>query len=123
MQTITPILQVGIALGLFNVWLLRFSRSTPYRGGAPATMPEEFLAYGLPRWSTYLVGLLKLGAGLALIIGLWHPHWVLPAALLIVGLMLGALFMHFKIRDPLKKNLPALVMLILSVSLCLITAA
>ena len=123
MQTITPILQVGIALGLFNVWLLRFSRSTPYRGGAAATMPEEFFAYGLPRWSTYLVGLLKLGAGLALIIGLWHPHWVLPAALLIVGLMLGALFMHFKIRDPLKKNLPALVMLILSVSLCLITAA
>lgn len=123
MQTITLILQVVIALGLFNVWLLRFSRSTPYRGGAAGTMPEEFLAYGLPRWSTYLVGLLKLGAGLALIIGLWHPHWVRPAALLIVGLMVGAIFMHFKIRDPLKKNLPALVMLILSVSLSWITAA
>jgi uncharacterized membrane protein YphA (DoxX/SURF4 family) len=123
MQTITLILQVVIALGLFNVWLLRFSRSTPYRGGAAETMPEEFLAYGLPRWSTYLVGLLKLGAGLALIIGLWHPRWVLPAALLIASLMVGAIFMHFKIRDPLKKNLPALVMLILSVSLSLITAA
>ena len=122
MQTITLILQVVIALGLFNVWLLRFSRSTPYRGGAAGTMPEEFLAYGLPRWSTYLVGLLKLGAGLALIIGLWHPHWVRPAALLIVGLMVGAIFMHFKIRDPLKKNLPALVMLILSVSLSWLTA-
>jgi hypothetical protein len=48
---------------------------------------------------------------------------VLPAALLIVGLMVGAIFMHFRIRDPLKKNLPALVMLILSVSLSLITAA
>jgi len=123
MQTITSILQVVIALGLFNVWLLRFSQSTPYRGSAAGTMPEEFLAYGLPRWSTYLVGLLKIGAGLALIIGLWHPHWVLPAALLIVGLMVGAIFMHFRIRDPLKKNLPALVMLILSVSLSLITAA
>ncbi len=123
MQTITLILQVVIALGLFNVWLLRFSRSTPYRGGAAGTMPEEFLAYGLPRWSTYLVGILKLGAGLALIIGLWHPHWVRPAALLIVGLMVGAIFMHFKIRDPLKKNLPALVMLILSGSLSWITAA
>lgn len=123
MQTITLVLQVVIALGLFNVWLLRFSRSTPYRGGAAGTMPEEFLAYGLPRWSTYLVGILKLGAGLALIIGLWHPHWVRPAALLIVGLMVGAIFMHFKIRDPLKKNLPALVMLILSGSLSWITAA
>ena len=123
MQTITSILQVVIALGLFNVWLLRFSQSTPYRGGAAGTMPEEFLAYGLPRWSTYLVGLLKIGAGLALIIGLWHPHWVLPAALLIVGLMVGAIFMHFRIRDPLKKNLPALVMLILSGSLSWITAA
>jgi uncharacterized membrane protein YphA (DoxX/SURF4 family) len=123
MQTITLILQVVIALGLFNVWLLRFSRSTPYRGGAAGTMPEEFLAYGLPRWSTYLVGLLKLGAGLALIIGLWYPHWVRPAALLIASLMVGAIFMHFKIRDPLKKNLPALVMLILSGSLSWITAA
>ena len=123
MQTITLILQVVIALGLFNVWLLRFSRSTPYRGGAAETMPEEFLAYGLPRWSTYLVGLLKLGAGLALIIGLWYPHWVRPAALLIAGLMVVAIFMHFKIRDPLKKNLPALVMLILSGSLSWITAA
>ena len=123
MQTITLILQVVIALGLFNVWLLRFSRSTPYRGGAAETMPEEFLAYGLPRWSTYLVGLLKLGAGLALIIGLWYPHWVRPAALLIASLMVGAIFMHFKIRDPLKKKLPALVMLILSVSLSWIAAA
>ena len=96
MQTITLILQVVIALGLFNVWLLRFSRSTPYRGGAAGTMPEEFLAYGLPRWSTYLVGLLKLGAGLALIIGLWHPHWVRPAALLIAGLMVGAIFYAFQ---------------------------
>jgi ABC-type uncharacterized transport system permease subunit len=43
---------------------------------------------------------------------------VFPAALLISILMLGALTMHFKVRDPLKKSLPALIILILTASIC-----
>jgi uncharacterized membrane protein YphA (DoxX/SURF4 family) len=80
-------------------------------------MMDEFAAYGLPRWSVYLVGGIKIGAGLALLLGLWLPSLVLPAALVVVGLMLGALIMHLKIRDAFVKSLPALVMLILSATL------
>ena len=111
METVMVILQVAAALGLLNVWLLRFSQSTSYRGGDARTMVEEFAAYGLPAWFTYLIGSLKIGAALALIAGIWLPALVLPAAVLICILMLGALAMHTRIGDPLKKSLPALGML------------
>ena len=117
MRTIMVILQLTAALGLLNVWLLRFNRRTAYRGGAAASMPEEFAAYGLPAWFAYVVGTLKVGAALALIAGIWFPAVMLPAAALICVLMLGALAMHAKIGDPLRKSLPALGMLVLCLAI------
>lgn len=119
MRTVISILQITVALGLLNVWLLRFHRSTAYRGGDARSMREEFAFYGLPAWFTYFVGTLKVGAALCLIAGLWLHFLVFPAALLICLLMLGALAMHLKVRDPLKKSLPALVMLTLCIAICL----
>ncbi|MDQ6613135.1 MAG: DoxX family protein, partial [Gemmatimonadota bacterium] len=52
-----------------------------------------------------------VAAAFALIAGIWFPTLVLPAAALICILMIGALAMHAKIGDPLKKSLPALGML------------
>ncbi len=111
MEAVMIILQVAAALGLLNVWLLRFNQSTSYRGGDARKMVEEFAAYGLPMWFTYLIGSLKIGAALALIAGIWFPALILPAAALVCILMVGALAMHLKIGDPLKKSLPALGML------------
>ena len=118
MQTVIFILQIIVALGLLNVWLVRFGKSTAFRGGQARSMPEEFAAYGLPAWSTYVVGALKVGAAVSLILGLWLHRIVFPAALLICILMLGALAMHLKIRDPLKKSAPALFILTLSIVIC-----
>jgi ABC-type uncharacterized transport system permease subunit len=119
MSTIIPILQLIVAIGLLNVWLLRFNTRTGYRGGSAGTMKEEFAAYGLPAESVYVVGGLKVGVALAMIAGLWLPVVVVPAALLLAALMLGAIVMHFKIRDPLQKSLPALLMLVLAVTIAL----
>ena len=119
MNFVIPIFQIVVALGLLNVWLLRFQRSTPYRGGNARSMREEFAAYGLPEWSPYVIGTLKVGSAVCLITGLWLPYLVFPSALLVAVLMLGALAMHLKIRDPLKKSVPALVMLALSIAICL----
>lgn len=113
------IIQIIVALGLLNVWLVRLKRKTPYRGGTASSMLEEFAAYGLPSWSPYVIGTLKVGAALSLIAGLWLPVVVLPAATLIAILMVGALAMHWKVRDPMKKYLPAFVMLLLSFSICM----
>ncbi|MCY7378614.1 MAG: DoxX family protein [Gemmatimonadaceae bacterium] len=114
MGTILAICQIVAALGLLNVWLLRFSQGTPYRGGEAHSMREEFQAYGLPAWFTWVIGALKIGVAISFIAGLWISALVLPAALLLSVLMLGALAMHVKVHDPLKKSLPAVGMLTLA---------
>ena len=119
MNIVFSIFQIAVAAGLLNVWLLRFQRRTPYRGGDARSMREEFAVYGLPGWFRYLIGTLKVGSALCLVAGLWLRFLVFPAALLIAILMLGALAMHLKIRDPLKKSVPALVMLALSAAISL----
>jgi hypothetical protein len=115
--TISSLLQVVLALGLLNVWLVRPRAATAYRGGAARSLEEEFVAYGLPGWAFYLVGALKLGIAVVLLLGLWIPSLVPPAAAGLVLLMLGAVAMHLKVGDPLIKSLPALLMLALSGSL------
>jgi uncharacterized membrane protein YphA (DoxX/SURF4 family) len=120
MRTTQIILQCALAIGLLNVWLLRANQITPYRGGNAQTMREEFAAYGLPPLAMYLVGTLKVGAALCLIAGVWWHSLVFPAALLIAILMVGALAMHVKIHDPIQKSVPAVVLLLISVVICLL---
>jgi len=118
MQMFVYVLQIVVALGLLNVWLLRFNKTTAFRGGAARSMPEEFAAYGLPVWSTYVVGALKIGAAICLIAGVWLHFLVFPAALLVCILMVGALAMHLKVRDPLSRLIPALAVLVMSAIIC-----
>ena len=116
-HVISSILQVIVGLGLLNVWLVRARSSTGYRGGAAGSLKEEFAVYGLPDWTFYLVGGLKVVAGVLLIAGIWCPGLVrLPAAVVAV-LMVGALAMHAKVKDPLSKSLPALAVLLMSVAI------
>ena len=115
--SISVVLQVVMALGLLNVWLVRTGSATPYRGGDARSLKEEFAAYGLPDFFFYLVGLLKVGSAIMLIAGIWIDGLVLPAAALVAVLIVGALVMHIKVKDPAIKSLPAFLMLVMSVSL------
>jgi hypothetical protein len=115
MKTLVQIGQIIVGCGLLNVWLMRFNKPTAYRGGTSANMLGEFAAYGLPAWSCYLVGFLKVASAFALLAGLLYPQLVLPAAIIVTVLMLGAVAMHAKVGDPLKKSVPALAVLVLCV--------
>jgi hypothetical protein len=117
MKILLNTVQIIVALGLVNVWILRFGRKTAYRGGAGESLPGEFAAYGLPSWSVWLVGALKLSCAALFVAGIWLPKAVAPAAGLLLGLMLGALLMHVKVRDPLIRSLPAALMLGMSIFL------
>jgi hypothetical protein len=117
MKILLNVVQIIVALGLVNVWLLRFRRKTPYRGGSSETLPGEFAAYGLPPWSVWVVGFLKLGCAALFLAGIWLPKAVAPSAMVLAVLMLGAIFMHMKVRDPLMRSLPATLMLGMSVFL------
>lgn len=115
--TLPVVVQTVIALGLLNVWLLRSRSPTAYRGGRARSLKEEFAEYGLPVWVFYAVGALKIGSAIVLIAGIWVPGIVLPAAGVVAALMLGALVMHVKVKDPWIKSVPALIMLLMSVAL------
>ena len=118
--SVSTILQVVVGLGLLNVWLVRAQSSTAFRGGSAQSLREEFAAYGLPDWFFYLVGVLKIGSGVLLIVGIWVPEVVPPAAGTVAVLMVGALSMHAKVKDPLIKSLPALLMLLMAVAIVLL---
>jgi uncharacterized membrane protein YphA (DoxX/SURF4 family) len=115
MDTVVLIIQVIIALGIYNVWLVRFGKATNWRGGTAQNLKEEFAVYGLPGWAVWAVGFLKLLSATLLIVGIWFPIVTKPAAVVMAVLMLGAVTMHFKVKDPPKRALPAFTMLVLSV--------
>ena len=115
MKIIGQLAQIIIALGIFNVWVLRNHRATGYRGGSANTLRGEFAAYGLPSWALYVVGTLKISLAIALVAGLWVPVLVRPAAVGMAVLMVGAIAMHLKVSDPAQKSLPAVGMLLLSI--------
>ena len=112
--------QVVIALCIFNVWLLRFNKATDYRGGEATNLREEFAVYGLPAWSVYVIGALKLTFAVLLLVGLWLPQLVTPAAIGMAVLMAGAVSMHIKVGDPPKRAAPAAGMLALSIFTALV---
>lgn len=114
METLVIVIQVIIAMGIFNVWLLRLRRPSEYRPKNANNMMEEFEAYGLPKWFMQFIGFLKLLFAIALIAGIWVNGLVLPAAVGMVILMVGAIAMHLKVKDPMIKSLPAFSLLLLS---------
>ncbi len=110
-------LKVVIALSIFNVWLLRANKSTPYRGGDANSIKEEFAVYGLPGWVMVLVGTIKVTFGLLLLISIYYPAVETIGALGMAVMMVGAVGMHLKIRDSFKKTFPALLFLVLSLTI------
>ena len=120
MDIVKIIAQAIVGIGIYNVWLLRSSKSTAWRGGESKSMKEEFSTYGLSEVALYIVGFLKLTFATLLIVGIWVPSIVEVAALGMCILMSGAIAMHVKIKDPLIKSLPAATLLALSIMIVLI---
>ncbi|MBZ9778326.1 DoxX family protein [Psychroflexus sp. CAK8W] len=116
MSTLIIIFKVIIALGILNVWLLRFNKKTEWRGGGAGSMNEEFEKYGLPVWFVPVIGFLKLLFAILLVISIFKTGYNL-ALIGSIGmgvLMIGAIGMHIKVNDELKRSLPAFLMLVMS---------
>ena len=110
-ENLPLILQLIISVGLINVWLFRFNKVTEYRGGGGNNMKEEFQAYGLPIWLMYVVGFLKIAIAIMLIVSIWIKELLEYNLWLLSVLMFGAVLMHLKVKDPIKKSYPALSIL------------
>jgi hypothetical protein len=120
MHYILIFLQLTVALGILNVWLLRSGKATPYRGGDAKTLREEFSAYGLPSWFMGVVGVIKVGLALSLLAALWVHSVSQPAAIGLGSLMLGAFVMHLKVKDPLNKALPSIAVFAMCAAIALL---
>ena len=110
-MTLIMILQLIIAIGLINVWLFRFNKATEYTGGNAKNMKEEFVAYGLPVWLMYFVGAMKVSIALMLVVSFWFEQLLVYNLVALAALMIAAVLMHVKVKDPLKKSYPALSIL------------
>ena len=118
--SLTVALQIVLALGLINVWIFRSGTRTRFRGREAENLKSEFEAYGLPSWAFYLIGSLKLALAASLIAGVWMPALILPSTIMLASLMVGALLMHLRVKDPMIRSLPASVMLALCAALFVI---
>ena len=114
MKYLKYVLMAVVSITVLNVWLLRFNKPTIYRGGQAKTMIEEFAAYGLSETFVYVIGGLKVLAALGLVVGFFYKKLIVPSSLVIAVLMVGAIFMHFKVQDAAIKFLPATLMLLCS---------
>ncbi len=112
-----------VSFVVINVWFFRFNNPTIYRGGKAMNMMEEFAVYGLNETMVYLIGGLKILAALGLLIGFVKRKAILPSAALMGALMLGAVFMHYKVSDEAIKFLPAGLMFVFSLSIILLNRA
>ena len=118
MEYVIYALQLIVGLSILNVWLLQPGKDTRWRGGDATNIVEEFQAYGLPVWSVYVVGFIKVVLAILLIVAIWVPGLRYFSALGLAAMLAGSVLMHFKISDPLYKSFPAALFLVL----CLIIA-
>ena len=119
MEIISPIIQIILALGILNVWFIRAGRASKYRGRAAANLKDEFTSYGLSSAVFFVVGALKSAIAVTLLMGLFIPALVRPSAAVLALIMIVAIGMHAKVKDPGIRYLPASLMLLMSILLLL----
>lgn len=109
--TITYILKFIVFSTIINVWIFRRNKATSFRGGEAKTLIEEFSTYNLPGWSFYFIGILKILTALLIFLSIWLKQFEEIAILTLILIMFGSLIMHIKIKDPIKKSVPALAVI------------
>lgn len=108
MTTYSAIAQIIVAISIAIVWIFRYDN-----------IVKEFKQYQLSDLTRNMVGAAKISLATLLVAGIWYPSLVLVPALLMAFLMLSAQYFHFKVKNPLEKRIPSLLLLLL----CLFIAA
>lgn len=102
MENIVYLAQVVLALSVAYVWIFRFHN-----------VLKEFDLFKLSDVTRNFVGVSKISLATILMVGIWYPDLVLIPSILMASFMLSAQYFHFKVKNPFKKHLPSLLLLIL----------
>ena len=113
---IVVILQFCVAFAILNVWLFRSEKPSRFRGANAKTLREEFVKYGLSDNFYLIIKYTKPLLAITLLAGTFVPYCTQIGAIGLGVLMLGSVWMHFRVRDKFLKFVPALVLL----SMCII---
>ena len=111
MINFTTACQIIVAFSVAYVWIFRFHN-----------VILEFKQFGLSDVTRSAVGATKIALATLLIAGIWYPALVLVPSLLMGLMMVAAQFFHFKIRNPLVKHLPSLILLLLCVFIAFVSS-
>ena len=109
MHSLTISLQAFVASSVFFVWVVRY-----------ANLVQEFKQYGLPDWLWDLVGVLKMTFSLMLLIGIERGLYAVVGGIGIAILMGAAFVIHLRVKNPVFKMLPSLILLVFSTVIALI---
>jgi len=120
LQYLDIALKIIVGLSVLNVWLLRSSKSTPWRGGGTNSLKAEFEAYGLSSNAMRAVGAIKIILSILILVSIYYQPLEKFGATGMAIMMIGAIGMHIKIKDELKKSLPAFIFLVLSLAMLVI---
>ena len=106
MRDLSISLQALVAASIVFVWVVRYDN-----------IVQEFVQYNLPDWLRDLVGILKLTFALMLLIGIERGLFAVVGGIGIAVLMAAAFVVHLRVRNPLIKMLPSLILLIFSTTI------
>ena len=102
MENLINLAQIVVAISVLFVWTFRMQN-----------VLKEFEQFGLSDLIRNLVGATKISLATLLIVGIWCLSLVLIPSILMGMFMIAAQYFHFKIKNPLIKHLPSLILLIL----------
>jgi len=108
MENLVRLAQLVLALSVAYVWIFRFHN-----------VLKEFIQFGLNDTTRNFVGVSKIALATLLVAGIWYPTLVQIPALLMGLFMIAAQYFHFKIKNPIIKHLPSLILLILCVAIAI----
>jgi hypothetical protein len=120
MEYLEITIKLIISLSVLNVWLLRANKPTPWRGASAKSLKDEFKAYGLSTGIMKAVGTIKILLALMILVSIFYQPIEIIGSIGMAVMMFGAIIMHIKIKDSLKRSLPAFIFLCLSLTLLFI---
>ncbi|HDR7794259.1 TPA: DoxX family protein [Bacillus luti] len=109
-----------VALVLQCLLIFAFFFSSVSKIAGAKMQVEAFTHLGLPQWFRIATGWIALAGVAGLIFGFWNEIILVLAALWIGCIMLGAVFSHIRVKDPIGKIMPAAVLMILAIILAVI---
>ena len=109
--TLSDMLQLIIGVSIMFIWIVRTTTASAYRVGGARTLSQEFAEAGFTEWVYQVMRILKPIFAFLLVIGIVYEPFFIPCMTFTTLAMIGAVYTHVKVRDNIKKMIPAITLL------------